>query len=74
MIFTTLVLGEPYGEGRKLYHHKELSEKRAESPTRLQKWVFCPYHGIVHVFDDDEDEIDEVEEGLATLSLCRHGN
>ncbi|KAF8435602.1 hypothetical protein BGX38DRAFT_122554 [Terfezia claveryi] len=76
LIFTTLVLAEPYGEGRKLYHHKDLSEKRAGSPTRQQKWKFCPYHGTVHVLDDDKgNQIgDEVEDGLATLNLCGHGH
>jgi len=75
LIFTTLVLGEPYGEGRKLYYHKDLSDKRAESPTRHQKWKFCPYHGTVHVLDDDEDEDgDGIEEGLTTLKLCGHGH
>ena len=75
LIFTTLVLNEPYGAGIKLFHHKDLSEKRGESSTRQQKWKFCPYHGTVHVLDDDEDDEigDGIEEGLSTLKLCGHG-
>ena len=75
LIFTTLVGEEPCGAGRKLWHHRDLSDKRGESATRQQMWKFCPYHGTVHVFDDDEDDQndDGIEEALTTLNLCGHG-
>lgn len=72
LIFTTLVAGEPCGEGRKQFHHKDLSDEGAESSSRPQRWRFCPFHGTVHVLDEDAD--DELghgfEEGMETLNLC----
>jgi len=72
LIFTTLVAGSPYGEGRKLYHHKDLSHiNKAELPT----WRFCSHHETVHGLDGDEDHRidDELEEELRALNLCEYG-